>query len=91
MFRAPLDSFFNHGMPAYINQLLSPESLRKTGYFDVDAVKTWGDRVREGKVGFRNRVSVEMGLVGVIATQLWHQIFVDGSLADLPNGWRRPA
>jgi hypothetical protein len=26
-----------------------------------------------------------MGLVGVLATQLWHHTFLDGSLADLPT------
>jgi hypothetical protein len=26
-----------------------------------------------------------MGLVGVLATQLWHHTFIDGSLADLPS------
>jgi hypothetical protein len=26
-----------------------------------------------------------MGLVGVIATQLWHHTFIDASLADLPS------
>src|SRR5207302_1843208 len=37
------------------------------------------------------RVLLEMGLVGVIATQLWHQTFIDGSLADLPNLANRPS
>ena len=32
----------------------------------------------------RQRVSIEMGLVGVLSTQLWHHTFIDGSLADLP-------
>jgi asparagine synthase (glutamine-hydrolysing) len=26
-----------------------------------------------------------MGLVAVLATQLWHQTFIDDSLADLPS------
>jgi asparagine synthase (glutamine-hydrolysing) len=26
-----------------------------------------------------------MGLVGVVATQLWHHTFIDSSLADLPS------
>ena len=30
-------------------------------------------------------ISIEMGRVGVLATQLWHQTFIDGSLADLPS------
>ena len=26
-----------------------------------------------------------MGLAAVVATQLWHNLFTDGSLADLPT------
>jgi hypothetical protein len=26
-----------------------------------------------------------MGLAAVVATQLWHHTFIDGSLADLPT------
>lgn len=90
MFRAPLDSFFSHGVPPYVDQLLSEESLRKTGYFNLEAVKTWQQAVYQGRLGFRNRSSVELGLVGVLATQLWHHTFIDGSLCDLPSGWQRP-
>jgi hypothetical protein len=25
-----------------------------------------------------------MGLVAVVATQLWHHLFIDGALSDLP-------
>jgi asparagine synthase (glutamine-hydrolysing) len=85
MFRAPLDSFFDHEVPPFVDQLLSEESLRKTGYFDVAAVRHWGDQVRQKKLGFRQRSSVELGLVGVVSTQLWHHTFIDGSLADLPT------
>ncbi len=90
MFRAPLDSFFGPGMPPFINQLLSPESLAKTGYFDIDAVTSWTKRVREGSISKIQRASVELGLVGVTATQLWHHVFIDGSLAEIPSGWQRP-
>ena len=43
MFRAPLDSFHlsDPDCPAWIDQVLSPESLRKTGYFDAAAVAKW--------------------------------------------------
>ncbi len=41
MFRAPFDSFqLEHG-PEYVGQLLSPESLRRTGYFQAEAVEHW--------------------------------------------------
>ncbi|MFO0968698.1 MAG: asparagine synthase (glutamine-hydrolyzing) [Gemmataceae bacterium] len=85
MFRAPLDSFFSHGTPPYVDQLLSEESLRKTGYFNLDAVKAWQRAVFEKRLGFRNRSSVELGLVGVLATQLWHHTYIDGSLCALPG------
>jgi asparagine synthase (glutamine-hydrolysing) len=87
MFRAPFDSF--HGeedtMPVFIEQLLSEESLRKTGYFDAAAVTYWRKAFRE--MGKRSgvRLAIEMGLVGVVATQMWYHTFVDGSLADLPS------
>src|SRR5205823_3289410 len=84
MFRAPLDSFFDHQVPAFVDQLLSEESLRKTGYFDVAAVRHWADQIRHRRLGFRKRSSVELGLVGVVSTQLWHHTFIDPSLADLP-------
>jgi asparagine synthase (glutamine-hydrolysing) len=84
MFRAPRDSFFSPGAPAFVNQLLSEESLRRTGYFDVAAVKYWSDLARQRRLNFRQRASVELGLVGVVSTQLWHHTYIDPNLADLP-------
>jgi asparagine synthase (glutamine-hydrolysing) len=84
MFRAPLDSFFDHAVPPYVDQLLSKESLRRTGYFDAAQVRYWSEQVRQRRLGFRHRVPVEMGLVGVVSTQLWHHTYIDPSLADLP-------
>ena len=31
------------------------------------------------------RILLEMGLVGVVATQLWHHTYQGGGLADLPS------
>jgi asparagine synthase (glutamine-hydrolysing) len=84
MFRAPLDGFHTTRLPTFVDDLLSPESLRKTGYFDVDAVRHWRDAFRTIRGG-NQRTMIEMGLVGVVATQLWHHKFIDGSLADLPS------
>jgi asparagine synthase (glutamine-hydrolysing) len=82
MFRAPLDGF--HGAEAgFVEQLLSNESLRKTGYFDAAAVCHWRKAFREMRTGSPQRLMVEMGLVGVVATQLWHQQFIEPTLADL--------
>src|SRR5262249_3573723 len=84
MFRAPLDSMHLDGAPAFVDQLLSPESLRRTGYFDVEAVQRWRQGFRQLRKGSIARVSVELGLVGVFSTQLWHHTFIEGGLADLP-------
>src|SRR5262249_25672721 len=46
MFRAPFDSFFAERVPPFVDQLLSEESLRKTGYFDPQAVQTGREAFR---------------------------------------------
>jgi asparagine synthase (glutamine-hydrolysing) len=90
MFRAPFDSF--HAQPpAFVEQLLSPESLAKTQYFDPAKVKHWGEAFRQMRTGSFRRTIIEMGLVGVVATQLWHHMFIDASLADLPSKTVAPA
>jgi asparagine synthase (glutamine-hydrolysing) len=85
MFRAPLDSFNLANTPPFVDQLLSAESLDRTGYFDRAAVRHWRQASLAMKPGSTRRVAVELGLVGVVATQLWHHTFIDASLADLPS------
>jgi asparagine synthase (glutamine-hydrolysing) len=85
IFRAPLDSFHMHPEPPYVAQLLSEESLKRTGYFDVKAVHHWRKAYTAMRAGSLPRLSVEMGLAAVVATQLWHQRFIDPSLADVPS------
>ncbi len=84
IFRAPLDSFHLDPEPAYVAQLLSEESLRRTGYFDVAAVHQWRKEFRNMRPGSMPRLSVEMGLAAVVATQLWHHLYLDSNLAELP-------
>jgi asparagine synthase (glutamine-hydrolysing) len=83
IFRAPLDSFHIEPEPAFVAQLLSEESLRRTGYFDTAAVHHWRQAFRKLPAGSLPRLSVEMGLTAVVATQLWHHLFIGGKLADL--------
>jgi asparagine synthase (glutamine-hydrolysing) len=85
MFRAPFDSFYADPPPAFVEQLLSETSLRKTGYFDPSAVAHWRQAFKAMRPGSKQRISVEMGLAGVVSTQLWHHTFIDDSLADLPS------
>jgi asparagine synthase (glutamine-hydrolysing) len=92
MFRAPFDSFHDENVPPFVEQLLSEEALKRTGYFDAEAVRSWRQRFKAMRAGSMQRISIEMGLVGVLATQLWHQTFIDGSLADVPAARKaRPA
>jgi asparagine synthase (glutamine-hydrolysing) len=85
MFRAPFDSFHAEHAPPFVDQLLSQESLRKTGYFDPAAVAHWRQAFRKLRHGSAQRSAMEMGLVGVISTQLWYHTFIHNSLADLPS------
>ncbi|MGH7170884.1 MAG: asparagine synthase (glutamine-hydrolyzing), partial [Gemmataceae bacterium] len=85
MFRAPFDSFQLEQGPEYVGELLSIESLRRTGYFQPHAVEHWRKSFQNLRQRTPRRAIIEMGLVGVLATQLWHHTFIDGSLADLPS------
>jgi asparagine synthase (glutamine-hydrolysing) len=91
IFRAPLDSFHVDPEPPFVAQLLSEESLKRTGYFDVSAVRHWRHAFRKMRPGSLPRMSVEMGLVAVVGTQLWHHLFIDGNLADMPTWTGLPA
>jgi len=83
IFRAPLDSFHIEPEPAFVSQLLSEESLRRTGYFDVAAVHHWQRALSKMRTGSLPRLSVELGLTAVVATQLWHHLYIEGTLAEL--------
>lgn len=84
IFRARYAGSFLHSRPAYVEQLLSEESLRKTGYFEPWRVQ----RSRKLLSGWHLRIGPhmrdEMALVGVISTQLWHHLFLGGGLCELP-------
>jgi asparagine synthase (glutamine-hydrolysing) len=90
IFRAPLDSFHLEPEPPLVRELLSEESLRRTGYFDLKEVAHWRKTYKEMRPNSLPRLSVEMGLAAVVATQLWHHQYIDGQLADLPR-WSAPA
>lgn len=85
MFRAPLGNTFFSGASALTNQLLSAESLRRSGLFHPKAVWAARESFAQGELGPLQRVFVEMGLTAVIATQLWHHKYLGGGLCDLPE------
>jgi len=87
MFRAPLDGFFLQQRLPYVDELLSDASIKKAGYFDPKAVREWRGKYQDLSPWGYQRQSGELGLVAVLATQLWHQTYIDPTLANLPD-WR---
>lgn len=83
MFRAPLAETFLAKPPSFVRDLISPDSLARTGYFDAAAVQRDSAVLTsgEGKLG----TFASLGLGGVIATQLWHHLYLGGGLCELPH------
>jgi asparagine synthase (glutamine-hydrolysing) len=88
MFRAPLAESFFTNPPPYVRQLMSRQALLTTGYFDPAAVRRDYDLVASGQAAKLN-VFLKMGLSGVLATQLWHHIYI-GTLCELPDHMPMP-
>jgi asparagine synthase (glutamine-hydrolysing) len=91
MFRASMSgTFLGPNRPSWVDQLLSPESLKGTGYFDPTAVahqRAWQTRIpRITPVRF----VYDVALTCVVSTQLWHHLFCGGGLCDLPT-WQPAA
>src|SRR4030095_9049250 len=59
--RAPLGSFHMDPEPKFVSQLLSEESLRRTGYFDAAAVHHWRGAFRQMPAGSLPRLSLDGG------------------------------
>jgi asparagine synthase (glutamine-hydrolysing) len=85
MFRATMaGTFLGPRRPGWVDQLLSPESLKATGYFDPESVarqRAW--QVRIPRITPR-RFVFDVALTCVVSTQLWHHVFCGGGLCDLP-------
>jgi asparagine synthase (glutamine-hydrolysing) len=79
MFRAKLaPTFLGPHRPAWVDQLLSPESLEKTGWFDPALIA----RARSRRLSLTRALS-GFGLTGVIAVQLWQHLWCGGGLCEL--------
>lgn len=67
-YRAPIHpSFFTSPRPDYVSELLSRESLMKTGYFDPEAVSRLVKKIDGG--AHLSEIE-DMALVGILSTQL---------------------
>jgi asparagine synthase (glutamine-hydrolysing) len=91
MFRACMSgTFLGPDRPAWVDQLLSEDSLQATGYFDVPSVnrqRAWQTRLPRITPA---RFVYDVALTCVVSTQLWHHLFCGGGLCDLP-AWQPPA
>lgn len=78
-YRAPIHrSFFNDSTEPYVDELLSPRAIQKTGIFNPAAVSQLAGKARNGlALGETD----DMALAGILSTQLLHHQFV----ADFRN------
>jgi len=76
--RAPdVPAFFAGRAPEYVEALLDPASLARTGIFNPQAVAGLVRRCRAGRAeGFRE----SQALVAILSTELWHREFLGAPL-----------
>jgi asparagine synthase (glutamine-hydrolysing) len=82
MFRGPLAEGLFADPPRYLQQLVSYEALTATGYFDVRRVRQDCALLTSGREA-KLSTFASLGLVGVIATQLWHHLYYGGGLCEI--------
>ena len=75
-------SFFGTTPPQYVEHLLSPDSLHKSGLFNADMV---GNLVEKCRVKARQGFRENMALVGVLSTQTLYDQFVENWREDCPS------
>ena len=74
-YRAPdAPSFFAPGAPSWVDELTSPEALRRVGLYEPRAV---AGLMRRGRAGQVTSFRENQALVGILSTQLWHHRFLD--------------
>lgn len=84
MFMAKMSAtFLGPERPRWVDQLLSPESLRAAGYFDPAGVGRAREILKRRNLNIPRRMTFDAALTGVIATQLWHHIYCGGGLAEV--------
>ncbi len=93
MFLAPMDSWAagmktTGAADAWVEQVLSPESVKKTNLFDHTSIQTARETLLKMRPGAVGRTGLEMGLTAVVATQVWHHLYIKGDLADMPGAAR---
>ncbi len=74
-YRAPdIPAFFSAHPPAYVDDMLSEEKLKRYGYFDAQKVGFLLKKARRGNsIAYKDN----MALVGGLSTQLCHYFFIE--------------
>jgi asparagine synthase (glutamine-hydrolysing) len=86
--RSPI--FLGEERPHWVDQLLSVESLQRSGYFDPEVVIRERARLTAYPLFAPRQHLLDAIMTSVISTQLWHHLFCGGGLCDLPV-WQPPA
>jgi len=74
-YRSPDSKAFEAGGVAFVEDALAESSLRRAGYFDPQRVQLLWRKVRAGRaVSYKD----SMAFTGVLSTQVWHGLFVEG-------------
>jgi len=74
-YRSPDSKAFEAGSVEFVEDALSEVSLKRTGYFDAGRVQLLWRKVKSGRaVSYKD----SMTFIGVLSTQVWHGLFVDG-------------
>ncbi len=91
MFRASLSgTFLGPERPPWVDQLISPESLRRAGWFDPAAVAAEVHKQTSMPRITAKRFVFDVALTCVVTTQLFHHLYLGGGLCDLPQ-WDDPS
>jgi asparagine synthase (glutamine-hydrolysing) len=74
-YRAPdIPSFFGDNSPEYVEELLSSQAIKSSGYFDEKKVSLLLKKIKRGlAIGYKDN----MAFMGILSTQLWHQQFIN--------------
>ena len=74
-YRSPDSKAFEGEGIGFVEDALAESSVRRAGYFDPQRVQLLWRKVRAGRaVSYKD----SMTFTGVLSTQVWHSLFVEG-------------
>lgn len=76
-FGAPLRRWLRHELRPMVDEMLSPEVIRRRGVFDADAVAALIRSDREG------RIDAAYPIFAILCMELWCRLFLDRPAADM--------